>query len=82
MAKRFVRPLNKLSETMRSIERKGFHERVEIVKAHDEISELSQIFNKMMSQIEKSFQQQQQFVEDASHELRTPIQVLKDILPC
>ncbi|BCB04294.1 HAMP domain-containing sensor histidine kinase [Bacillus sp. KH172YL63] len=77
MAKRFVRPLNKLSETMRSIERKGFHERVEIVKAHDEISELSQIFNKMMSQIEKSFQQQQQFVEDASHELRTPIQVLE-----
>ncbi|WJV28437.1 ATP-binding protein [Rossellomorea sp. AcN35-11] len=62
---------------MRSIERKGFHERVEIVKAHDEISELSQIFNKMMSQIEKSFQQQQQFVEDASHELRTPIQVLE-----
>ncbi|MCA1058560.1 HAMP domain-containing histidine kinase [Rossellomorea aquimaris] len=77
MAKRFVRPLNKLSETMRSIERKGFHERVEIVKAHDEISDLSQIFNKMMSQIEKSFQQQQQFVEDASHELRTPIQVLE-----
>ncbi len=77
MAKSFVRPLNKLSETMRSIERKGFHERVEIVKAHDEISDLSQIFNKMMSQIEKSFQQQQQFVEDASHELRTPIQVLE-----
>ncbi|MFC7783778.1 MULTISPECIES: HAMP domain-containing histidine kinase [unclassified Rossellomorea] len=77
MARSFVRPLNKLSETMRSIERKGFHERVEIVKAHDEISDLSQIFNKMMSQIEKSFQQQQQFVEDASHELRTPIQVLE-----
>lgn len=77
MAKSFVRPLNKLSETMRSIERKGFHERVEIVKAHDEISDLSQIFNKMMSEIEKSFQQQQQFVEDASHELRTPIQVLE-----
>ena len=77
MAKSFVKPLNKLSETMRSIERKGFHERVEIVKAHDEISDMSQIFNKMMSQIEKSFQQQQQFVEDASHELRTPIQVLE-----
>jgi two-component system, OmpR family, sensor histidine kinase ArlS len=77
MARSFVRPLNKLSETMRSIERKGFHERVEIVKAHDEISDLSQIFNKMMSEIEKSFQQQQQFVEDASHELRTPIQVLE-----
>ena len=77
MAKSFVRPLQKLSGIMRSIERKGFHERVENIKAHDEISELSQIFNKMMSQIEKSFQQQQQFVEDASHELRTPIQILE-----
>ncbi|WP_064093216.1 sensor histidine kinase [Rossellomorea aquimaris] len=77
MARSFVKPLNKLSGIMRSIERKGFHERVENIKAHDEISELSQIFNKMMAQIEKSFQQQQQFVEDASHELRTPIQILE-----
>lgn len=77
MAGKFVKPLNNLSETMRSIERKGFHERVDIGDSADEISELSYIFNSMMSQIEKSFQQQQQFVEDASHELRTPIQVLE-----
>jgi two-component system, OmpR family, sensor histidine kinase ArlS len=77
MAKNFMRPLNKLSEAMRSIERNGFQRRVENTNAHDEISELSQIFNKMMSEIEKSFRQQQQFVEDASHELRTPIQVLE-----
>jgi two-component system, OmpR family, sensor histidine kinase ArlS len=77
MAKNFIRPLNKLSEAMRSIERNGFQRRVENSNAHDEISELSQIFNKMMSEIEKSFRQQQQFVEDASHELRTPIQVLE-----
>jgi two-component system, OmpR family, sensor histidine kinase ArlS len=77
MARSFIRPLNKLSEAMRSIERGGFQKRVENTNAHDEISELSQIFNKMMSEIEKSFRQQQQFVEDASHELRTPIQVLE-----
>ncbi|MCA1053965.1 HAMP domain-containing histidine kinase [Rossellomorea aquimaris] len=77
MARSFIRPLNKLSEAMRSIERNGFQRRVETTNAHDEISELSQIFNKMMSEIEKSFRQQQQFVEDASHELRTPIQVLE-----
>ncbi|USK90420.1 HAMP domain-containing sensor histidine kinase [Rossellomorea marisflavi] len=77
MAGNFVKPLNNLSETMRSIERKGFHERVDIGDSADEITELSHIFNSMMSQIENSFQQQQQFVEDASHELRTPIQVLE-----
>ncbi|WP_175991390.1 HAMP domain-containing histidine kinase [Bacillus sp. Marseille-Q1617] len=77
MARNFIRPLNKLSEAMRSIEQGGFQRRVENTNAHDEISDLSQIFNKMMSEIEKSFKQQQQFVEDASHELRTPIQVLE-----
>ncbi|TYO73607.1 HAMP domain-containing protein [Rossellomorea marisflavi] len=77
MAGNFVKPLKNLSETMRSIERKGFHERVDIGDSADEITELSHIFNSMMSQIENSFQQQQQFVEDASHELRTPIQVLE-----
>ncbi len=77
MARNFIRPLNKLSEAMRSIERNGFQRRVEATNAHDEISELSQIFNKMMIEIERSFRQQQQFVEDASHELRTPIQVLE-----
>ncbi|MGR3764616.1 HAMP domain-containing sensor histidine kinase [Rossellomorea sp. NS-SX7] len=77
MARNFIRPLNTLSEAMRSIEQGGFQRRVENTNAHDEISELSQIFNKMMSEIEKSFRQQQQFVEDASHELRTPIQVLE-----
>ncbi|MEM5593212.1 histidine kinase dimerization/phospho-acceptor domain-containing protein [Niallia circulans] len=43
----------------------------------DEIADLSLIFNEMMDVIEQSFQQQKQFIEDASHELRTPVSVLE-----
>jgi two-component system, OmpR family, sensor histidine kinase ArlS len=77
MAKKFVQPLKRLSTTMKSIQEKGFQERMDEIDSHDEISELSKIFNKMMDQIERSFSQQQQFVEDASHELRTPVQILE-----
>ncbi|MBM7584143.1 signal transduction histidine kinase [Bacillus pakistanensis] len=77
LAKNFVKPLNKLSGTMRTIQKEGFQEKMEPIHSHDEISELSTIFNELMEKLEKSFNQQQQFVEDASHELRTPVQILE-----
>lgn len=43
----------------------------------DEMGELAHIFNEMMDQIELSFNQQKRFVEDASHELRTPVQIME-----
>jgi two-component system sensor histidine kinase ArlS len=43
----------------------------------DEIADLSNMFNEMMDDVETSFQTQKQFVEDASHELRTPISILE-----
>lgn len=77
MAKNFLKPLQKLSATMKKIRRKGFHERMEPSNSKDEMGELTNIFNGMMDQIELSFNQQRQFVEDASHELRTPVQIME-----
>ncbi|GER68246.1 HAMP domain-containing histidine kinase [Weizmannia acidilactici] len=77
MAKNFLKPLKKLSSTMQSIRKKGFHERMEPSASKDEMGELTNIFNDMMDQIEQSFRQQKRFVEDASHELRTPVQVME-----
>lgn len=77
MAKNFLKPLKKLSSTMQSIRKKGFQERMEPSASKDEMGELTNIFNDMMDQIEQSFRQQKRFVEDASHELRTPVQVME-----
>lgn len=50
--------------------------RVEIGKNEDEISRLGITLNKMLERLEKSFNNEKQFTQDASHELRTPISVI------
>ncbi|WP_099221007.1 HAMP domain-containing sensor histidine kinase [Listeria costaricensis] len=79
LAQNFLNPLTKLARSMNDIRRDGFQKkRIEpITQTKDEIGELTMVFNDMMTRIENSFEQQKQFVEDASHELRTPVQIME-----
>lgn len=72
-----LKPINALADTMRKVQAKGLKERVAVPETKDELADLAQMFNAMMTQLEASFQQQKQFVEDASHELRTPIAIVE-----
>ncbi len=54
--------------------------RMRISNHQDELSNLEEALNSMLSQIEDSFERQKQFVSDASHELRTPISIIKGYL--
>ena len=47
------------------------------VNGHDEMAELSSTFNGMLDSLEEAFDTQQRFVDDAGHELRTPITVIR-----
>ncbi|RAV17783.1 histidine kinase [Paenibacillus contaminans] len=76
LARQFLKPLQSMAQTMRNVERKGLQERMKIPDHEDEIATLMKMFNGMMDQVERSFHQQSQFVEDASHELRTPIAIM------
>ncbi|WP_419962491.1 HAMP domain-containing sensor histidine kinase [Psychrobacillus sp. BM2] len=71
-----LKPINSMIRTMRGIKENGLKERVQINKQRDEMTELGVMFNELMDNLEKSFQQQQQFVEDASHELKTPLSII------
>lgn len=51
--------------------------RVPPLTQHDELSELSELFNDMLDQMQSYIEHQLQFVEDVSHELRTPVAVIK-----
>jgi two-component system, OmpR family, sensor histidine kinase ArlS len=77
LAKQLLKPIRNLAETMKKIKENGFQGRMEVYKQKDEISQLSILFNEMMDEIEHSFVHQKQFIEDASHELRTPVSILE-----
>jgi two-component system sensor histidine kinase ArlS len=77
LGRQFVKPIARLSNTMGKIKYSGLAERVEFIDNKDELSKLSQVFNEMMDRLEESFHKQNQFVEDASHELRTPIAIIE-----
>ncbi|WP_169865180.1 sensor histidine kinase [Sutcliffiella halmapala] len=78
IARKLLAPISALTDTMKRIKKRGFKERVpQDSNQKDEIADISNVFNEMMNDVETSFQKQKQFVEDASHELRTPISILE-----
>jgi two-component system sensor histidine kinase ArlS len=77
LARQLLMPVQLLTETIKNVKQKGLHERVRKIGNSDELSNLANLFNELMDQLETSFRQQKQFVEDASHELRTPISIIE-----
>jgi signal transduction histidine kinase len=76
LADRVLRPVKAVTETARSISGGDLSRRIP-VSGHDEIAVLAQTFNEMLSRLETAFQAQQRFVDDAGHELRTPITIVR-----
>ncbi|OZB98776.1 ATP-binding protein [Paenibacillus sp. XY044] len=77
IAKQFLRPVKALAVTIQNVKQNGLQERVANIGNGDELSQLASLFNELMDQLEVSFRKQKQFVDDASHELRTPITILE-----
>ncbi|MGG3470073.1 HAMP domain-containing histidine kinase [Neobacillus pocheonensis] len=77
LSKQLLKPVRDLARAMKRIKENGFQGRMELYAQKDELTDLTNVFNEMMDEIEKSFMKQKQFVEDASHELRTPVSILE-----
>ncbi|MER2192117.1 MAG: ATP-binding protein [Solibacillus sp.] len=73
-----VRPVQQLTTTMQKNLETSRYEQLEI-KAHakDEIATMTQTYNELMQQLEDNYKKQQQFVGNASHELKTPLTVIE-----
>lgn len=76
IAGQVLRPLRTLSQAARSIGESDLTKRIPI-HGRGEIADLAITFNKMMDRLEKAFQTQRNFVNDAGHELRTPITIVR-----
>ena len=73
-----LKPINSMIETMEEIQRKCIFKRIELkTQSKDELYKLGSTFNKMMDILAKNFEKQQQFVSDASHELKTPLTIIE-----
>ncbi|MBD8521086.1 HAMP domain-containing histidine kinase [Lysinibacillus sp. FSL R7-0073] len=78
LANYLMKPLRELRASMKTVMDQGFNEPIQLTyTSHDEIGDLLKMYNAMMNELQISFTQQQQFVADASHELRTPIQAIE-----
>ena len=76
LADMILTPVSKVQKTARSISESDLTRRIE-VEGQDEISELATTFNEMLDRIEEAFGAQKKFIDDASHELRTPITIIR-----
>jgi signal transduction histidine kinase len=76
IADRILNPVKTVTEAARGISETDLRRRIEIV-GNDEIARLAQTFNEMLDRLEQAFNTQRRFIDDASHELRTPITVIQ-----
>ncbi len=76
LAGRLLRPVRRLTDTARSISDTDLSQRIP-VDTDDEIGELADTFNDMLDRLDAAFANQRAFIDDAGHELRTPITVIR-----
>ena len=76
LADRILGPVGAVTRAARTITEGDLTRRIDAA-GRDEIAELTQTFNAMLDRLEAAFTAQKRFLEDAGHELRTPITILR-----
>ena len=77
LARRALRPVDQMTTTARRIEAEHLGKRLDGGEVDDELGRLARTLNEMLARLEAAFAQVRRFSADASHELKTPLTVLK-----
>ncbi|MEK7433875.1 MAG: HAMP domain-containing sensor histidine kinase [Cyanobacteriota bacterium] len=72
-----LKPINNIIKTARTITASPKMEFIQVFETNDEIQMLSETINDMLKRIENSLNEQNNFFASASHELKTPLTILK-----
>ena len=77
MAKKALKPVDKIRKAAVNISSRNLEEYIDIGPRKDELGKLADTFNAMISRLRDAFQRINQFSIDVSHELKTPLTILK-----
>ena len=72
-----LRPVEAMRRRAGEISLGNEQERLPLPPARDEVRRLGETLNEMLDRLRRSFERERRFVADASHELRTPVAVIK-----
>lgn len=77
LAKATLHPVDSMMHTINQIKAENMKMRLKVPGTRDEIQKLAETFNDMLERLEIAFTSQRQLFEDLSHELKTPLTILK-----
>jgi len=77
LARKSLAPVAVMGAQAQRIGATNLHDRLEVKNANDELGRLAGTFNELLDRLDRSFERQRRFISDASHELRTPISILR-----
>ncbi|PFO06650.1 two-component sensor histidine kinase [Bacillus sp. AFS076308] len=78
LASMIMRPISNMIKTMEEIEKSGVPKKIIIQnETRDELQTMASTFNRMIDRLQENLAKQSQFVSDASHELKTPLTIIK-----
>lgn len=77
VAGRVLRPMRRITLAAQHASDSNLHERVNLRGPRDELKELADTFDRMLGRLDVAFESQRRFAAAASHELRTPIAIIR-----
>jgi signal transduction histidine kinase len=77
VAGRILRPVHRLTAAARAASEQNLSQRIALQGPRDELRELADTFDTMLERLDRAFTSQRQFIANASHELRSPLTVMR-----
>jgi heavy metal sensor kinase len=77
LVRRALTPVGEVTRHAERISSRNLTERLPVAPTGDELEQLAQALNHMISRLDEAFQHNRRFLADASHELRTPLTILR-----
>ncbi len=77
ICRRALKPVTRMAEAAKAMSSRDLNQRLPSVPSGDELATMNQAFNQLLDRLETAFERQRRFTSDASHQLRTPLTIIR-----